>query len=107
MWIQDPTVGGTLTEQVGVDIDALSNAVANIGFRNRAVSRLVGAVMVGADASPATSAILELQTTTGAFLPTRLTTTQRNAMTPVDGMIIYNTTTGVTEAREGGAWVNL
>jgi hypothetical protein len=36
-----------------------------------------------------------------------MTTAQRDAMTAVDGMMIYNTTTAVVEAREAGAWVNL
>jgi hypothetical protein len=63
-------------------------------------------VGLGATA-PATSAIVELSSTTGALLLTRMTTTQRNALTAVNGMVIYNTTTGVVEAYEGGAWVNL
>lgn len=33
-----------------------------------------------------------------------LTTTQRNALTPVAGMIIYNSTTGQFEKYENGAW---
>lgn len=45
--------------------------------------------------------------TTGAVLLPSLTTTQRNALTAINGMVIYNTTTGAVEAREGGAWVNL
>jgi len=36
----------------------------------------------------------------------RLTTAERDALTsPLDGMKIYNTTTGVTNFREAGAWV--
>lgn len=34
-----------------------------------------------------------LSSTTKAFLPTRMTTTQRDALTPAAGMVIYNTTT--------------
>lgn len=34
-----------------------------------------------------------------------LTTTERNALTAANGMIIYNETTGVINSREGGAWV--
>ncbi|KKM18698.1 hypothetical protein LCGC14_1663040, partial [marine sediment metagenome] len=48
---------------------------------------------------------LELSSTTGAFLNARLTTTQRNALTAVDGMQIYNTTTGEMNYRKAGAWV--
>ena len=39
-------------------------------------------------------------------LPT-LTTTQRNALTAANGMLIYNTTDSKIQAYAGGAWVNL
>ena len=42
--------------------------------------------------SPATSAKLDISSTTGALLVPRMTNTQRNALTAVNGMIIYNTT---------------
>jgi hypothetical protein len=58
-------------------------------------------------ASPATSSILELSTTTGALLLTRMTTTQRDALTAVNGMIIYNITNNVIEGYENGSWVNI
>jgi len=41
---------------------------------------------------PDSSAILELADTTKGFLPTRLTTNQRNAISnPAEGLIIFNT----------------
>lgn len=58
-------------------------------------------------ASPAASAKLEISSTTGALLLPRMTTTQRNALTAVNGMIIYNTTNNVIEGYENGSWVNL
>lgn len=58
-------------------------------------------------AAPAASALLELLSTTGALLLTRMTTTQRDALSAVNGMIIYNTTTTRLEARENGSWVDL
>ena len=36
---------------------------------------------------------LELDTTTGAIIVPRMTSTQRNELTPVNGMIIFNTST--------------
>lgn len=52
------------------------------------------------------SAILNLSTTTRGFLPPRLTTTQRNAISsPANGLIIYNSTTNQLEVRQNGSWV--
>ncbi|MEE9598021.1 MAG: hypothetical protein V3V96_14705 [Acidiferrobacterales bacterium] len=55
--------------------------------------------------SAATSAVLELSSTTGAFLNARMTTTQRNALTAVNGMQIYNITTNAMNFYENGAWL--
>lgn len=56
--------------------------------------------------SPATSAALDITSTTGALLVPRMTTTQRDAMTATDGMIIYNTTAAEFQSRKAGAWVS-
>jgi hypothetical protein len=55
--------------------------------------------------SPATSATLEIAGTTGALLVPRLTTTERNALTAANGMIIYNTTDNQMQGRINGSWV--
>ena len=39
------------------------------------------------------------------FQAPNLTTTERNALTPANGMIIYNTTTNVFNFYENGVWV--
>jgi hypothetical protein len=36
-----------------------------------------------------------------------MTTTQRNALTPVNGSLIYNTTDGKFQGYQAGSWVNL
>lgn len=51
------------------------------------------------------SASLNMKGTTGAILVNRMDTTARNLLTAVNGMILYNTTLGAFEFREGGAWV--
>lgn len=47
-----------------------------------------------------------MNSTTGGFVPPQMTTTQRDAMTPSNGYIIFNTTLGKVQIREAGAWVN-
>ena len=46
-------------------------------------------------------------TTTGALTLPRMTTTQRNALTAANGMIVYNTTDNKFQGYAGGSWVNL
>jgi len=60
---------------------------------------------VGVGVVPATSAILELSSTMGALLVSRMTTTQRDALTAVNGMLIYNSTLSKFQSYEAGAWV--
>jgi len=52
-------------------------------------------------------ATLEVDGTTGGILFPRLTTTQRDALTPTNGLMIYNTTTSKFQGYAGGAWVDL
>ena len=52
-------------------------------------------------------ATLEVDGTTGGILFPRLTTTERNALTPVNGLMIYNTTDNKFQGYAGGAWVDL
>ncbi|OHB77363.1 MAG: hypothetical protein A2Z34_11500 [Planctomycetes bacterium RBG_16_59_8] len=54
--------------------------------------------------SPATSAMLDVSSTTGAILIPRMTTAQRNALTAANGMIVYNTSTNAFNFYENGAW---
>jgi hypothetical protein len=48
---------------------------------------------------------LDVASTTGAFIVPRMTTTQRDALTAVNGMIIYNTSTNQFNFYENGSWV--
>jgi hypothetical protein len=90
----------TYTNPTGVLIaDYLSGASANPPYGNYNVPgpTLVGGVRV--------AAALEIQSTTGAFLLPRMTTIQRNALTPLaNGMLVYDTTANDTYAYENGAW---
>jgi len=61
---------------------------------------------VGIGGTPASSALLDLQSTSKALIVPRMTTTQRNLMTAVRGMIIYNTTTNRYNGYNG-SWKDL
>ena len=45
--------------------------------------------------------------TTGAVTLPTLTTTQRNALSAANGMVVYNSTDSKIQAYAGGSWVNL
>lgn len=70
-----------------------------------------GGVIVGptyaANNSPLPSVIFQIDSTTGAFLPPRMTTAQKNALTATDGMVVYDTDLAKLQVRAGGAWVSL
>ena len=55
--------------------------------------------------TPSEKALLDLTSTTKGFLPPRMTTTQRDAITSVPaGLMIYNTTTNKLNFYNGSAW---
>ena len=56
--------------------------------------------------APITSAALDISSTTGSLVVPRMTTTQRNALTAANGMIVYNTTDAKFQGYQGGSWVN-
>jgi hypothetical protein len=69
-----------------------------------------GIVFVGTGTSTPTSssAILEASSTTQGFLPPRLTTSQRDAITtPVAGLTIWNSTNTQLEVYDGFYWKNM
>ncbi len=54
--------------------------------------------------NPDNSAILELNTTTGGLLFPRLTTVQRNALTQVEGLVVYDTDLDSLYQTDGTTW---
>lgn len=56
--------------------------------------------------SPFASAKLEISSTTGALLLTRMTTTQRDALTAVNGMLLYNSSLNKFQGYENGSWTS-
>ena len=63
-----------------------------------------GATCVGG-LSPAASAKLEVRSTTSGFLPPKMTTTQRDAISsPAAGLMIYDTTVNKVSVYNGTSW---
>jgi len=110
------TVTGSpaITTDVAVNIadtkiTQVTNAQSIVSAGALVEMRHGGPGVFGANAVPTNASVaLEVQSTTRAFVPSRMTTTQRDAIvTIIDGMLIYNSTTGTFQGRAAGAWVNL
>jgi hypothetical protein len=101
-----PDVGGTFT---------LTNGIGVSGF----ITRWFSATSVGAstllsdnsntisigNSSPSASARLQVDSTTSGFLPPRMTTTQRNAISsPAEGLCVYDTTLHKLYVYDGTIW---
>lgn len=60
---------------------------------------------VGIGTSPNANAILDVASTTKAFMPPRMTEAQRDTIaSPTAGMVVYNTGTNVLNFHNGTAW---
>lgn len=68
---------------------------------------LIGGTPGSDDTVTNSSIALEIKSTTKAFMNARMTTTERNALTAVNGMQIYNTTTDKLQVYAAGSWVDL
>lgn len=103
--IFDPTLTA-----VGGSWSALSMATSNSSakFINQTgantTSNHVGSFMFGSTSAPSTVAAIEISSTTKGLLLPRMTTTERDAITAVAGLVIFNTTTTKLECYDGTTW---
>ncbi len=69
---------------------------------------ILGQLAVNTDGSlPSESAILDLKSTSSGFLPPRMTTAQRNAISnPEEGLMIFNTESKLLDVFTGTQWKN-
>jgi len=70
--------------------------------RDRMVIKSSGRVGVGTT-NP--EGALDVNSTSGGLVVPRMTSAQRNALTPINGMIVYNTTDNAFNFYENGSWV--
>lgn len=69
------------------------------------VARMTSAGNLGIGGTPNANALLDVQSTTKAFMPPRMTTTQKNAIAgPASGMVVYDSTLGKLCVRGAAAW---
>jgi hypothetical protein len=109
VYIADLDGGGSVTTAYGVYIASQTPTgngwgIYQVGSDDR--NYFSGQIGVGTT-SIDTSAAIEIASTTRALLVSRMSTTQRNALTAVNGMILYNTTTNQMEGYVNGSWTAL
>lgn len=95
-------------QQWGLSVDGSKNDAFIISDFSGAAGDIFSVTKagnVGIGTTPNASALLDVSSTTKGFLPPRMTTTQRGAITtPPAGLMIYNTTTNKLNFYNGTAW---
>ena len=89
-----------------VNITAVNDDITLTPHATNGYSKTERPVKIGALTDPATSALLDLESTSKTLILTRMTDAERNAISsPPDGSITNSTTDGLTYFRENGVWV--
>ena len=92
---------GVYIQNAGNDGIHVDNAINWAGYFN-GTGYFAGNVGIGTETP---QGALDVNSTTGAFIVPRMTTTERDVLTGINGMIIYNTTNDQFNFYEAGAWV--
>jgi Chaperone of endosialidase len=100
--------GGAVTTWHGLSIPAVTGVAATnewpVYISHTGRNYFAGTIGVGTN-NPAASSLVELQSTTKGFLPPRMTTAQRDAISsPATGLVVYNTTTNALNVRGASSW---
>jgi len=93
---------GSIDEAVGLEVLDINQGADNYAIRTGAGKVQFGDA-VGIGGTPDADAMLDIQGDKPLLIP-RLTTVQRDAVTPVNGALIYNTTTNRFERYGAGTW---
>jgi hypothetical protein len=98
---------GSLTGSTSAGDNLILESTSNASKGKVLIQPNGGGVGVGTS-TPHVSAVLDLTSSVGGFLPPRLTTTEQNAVpTPATGLFIYNTTTSSYRYYSGTEWKEL
>ena len=86
----------------------LSGGTTDAGSNKSGAIYRTGSVGIGSNTIPNASAQLDVNSTTKGFLPPRMTTAQRSAISGLAaGLIVYNTSIGQLEYYNGTSWTAL
>ena len=106
-WVDLPgTLNGGSIRANTLQVDSINFKVdgTNNYFQSQFTNNVFGGVNTDGDAS----ALVTMKSTTQGFLPPRMTTTERDAIsTPAAGLMVYNTTTNKAQCYNGTAWQDL
>jgi uncharacterized protein (TIGR02145 family) len=85
-----------------------TSGTLNAGSINAGSTLTASQMNIGAAVAPVSSAIIEATSTTKGFLPPRMTTTQRDAISSAaTGLIVFNTTTNGLEFKSSTGWISV
>ncbi len=68
---------------------------------------LIGGTAGSDDLVTNSSVALEIKSSTKAFVPSRMTTAEKNSLTAIAGMMVFDTTLNQISYYDGAVWVNL
>jgi hypothetical protein len=114
--LQNTVIFGSIgTQRVGFVANAGGNVGQDVYFKNHSQQTLATIFCQGSTLNvgigtetPNAKALLDVSSTTKGFLPPRMTTAQRDAITSVPaGLMIYNTSTNKVNEYNGSAWDEL
>lgn len=95
----------TATGYINTSTNSYSVMATNASTGN---AKFYQSVSIGTSSDPVASSVLELVSTTKGFLPPRMTTAQKNAISsPASGLVVYDTTTNKLCCYNGTSWNDL